>query len=68
VDPRFKQYRKKSVAFMRPYEEGEDLTRISVSPEDRPESGGMIAINPDNYADQWYVNADFVEANYELAT
>ena len=42
----FKDYRKKNVQPMRPYILGEDLSAVSVSPEDVPEEGGMIAINP----------------------
>lgn len=50
---------------MRPYIPGEDLTGISVSPENTPEEGGMIAQNPMNPKDQWYVAKDFFLANYE---
>jgi hypothetical protein len=62
-----KNYRKTAVQPMRPYEPGEDLTGISVSEEDTPEKGGMIAVNPKNPNDQWYVAKDFFESNYELA-
>jgi hypothetical protein len=50
---------------MRPYIPGEDLTGISVSKEDTPELGGMIAINASNPKDQWYVAKDFFKKNYE---
>ncbi len=60
----FKNYRKKNVQPMRPYIPGEDLTGVSVSAEDTPEEGGMIAINPANPADMWYVAKDFFQANY----
>ena len=43
----YKNYRKKNLQPMRPYIPGEDLTGVSVSPEDTPEEGGMIA--NDNY-------------------
>ncbi|MES9925982.1 MAG: hypothetical protein ABW152_18025 [Candidatus Thiodiazotropha endolucinida] len=62
----FKNYRKKGVQPMRPYIPGEDLSSVTVSDEDTPEAGGMIAMNPDNPDDQWYVAKDFFEANYEL--
>ena len=52
---------------MRPYITGEDLTGVSVSSEDTPENGGMIAVNPSNEKDKWYVAKDFFEKNYELA-
>ena len=51
---------------MRPYIPGEDMTGISVSKEDEPEEGGMIAVNPDNIADSWYVAKKFFEDNYVL--
>jgi hypothetical protein len=63
----FKNYRKKNVQPMRPYVVGEDLTGVSVSAEDTPEIGGMIAQNPNNPSDKWYVAKKFFEDNYELA-
>ncbi|MBI2240283.1 MAG: hypothetical protein HYU59_05705 [Magnetospirillum gryphiswaldense] len=63
----FKNYRKKNVQPMRPYVPGEDLSGISISAEDTPELGGMIAMNPANTSDKWYVARTFFENNYELA-
>ena len=60
----YKDYRKKNVQPMRPYVPGEDMSGVSVSPEDTPEEGGMIACNPANPADKWYVAKDFFAANY----
>jgi len=61
----FRRYARKGFAEMRPYEPGEDLTGVSVSPEDHPETGkGMIARNPDNHKDQWHVARAWFEANY----
>ncbi len=60
-------YRKKGVQPMRPYTPGENLVGISVSKEDTPEEGGMIAHNPKNPDDQWYVAKQFFEDNYEPA-
>lgn len=51
---------------MRPYVPGESLTGISVSETDTPELGGMIARNPDDHEDQWYVNHDYFEKNLVL--
>lgn len=62
----FKQYRRKGFSEMRPYIVGEDLTGISVSPQDSPEEGGMIARNPKNHLDQWYVAKKYFEDNLEL--
>lgn len=64
----FKPYRKKVVQPIRPYVPGEDLTGVSISPQDTPEAGGMIAINPDNPQDQWYISKEFFESNYEPVT
>lgn len=61
----FKNYRKKGLQPMRPYIPGEDLTSISVNKEDTPEEGGMIAVNPMNQEDRWYVAKDFFNNNYE---
>lgn len=61
----FKMYRKKNVQPMRPYIPGEDLTGISVNKEDTPELGGMIAVNPSNTEDRWYVARKFFMDNYE---
>lgn len=65
MDARFKTYRKKTQQPMRPYVPGEDLSGVSVSAEDTPELGGMIAINPQNLQDQWYIAKKFFENNYE---
>lgn len=61
---KFKLYRKKSIQPMRQYIVGEDLTGISVSDADKPEEGGMIAVNPDDPNDMWYVGKDFFNENY----
>lgn len=60
-------YRKKNLQPMRPYIEGEDLTGVSINKEDTPELGGMIAINPKNKEDKWYLAKNFFQDNYELA-
>lgn len=60
----YKNYIKKTVQPMRPYVPGEDLTGVSVSAEDTPEEGGMIAFNPNNGKDKWYVAKKFFEENY----
>jgi hypothetical protein len=63
----WKQYKRKGLSEMRPYAVGEDLTGISVSQADTPEEGGMIARNPKNHADQWYVAKKYFEDNLEPA-
>lgn len=64
----WKRYRKTATQEMRPYMPGEDLSGVSVSAEDTPGPGGMIARNSDNHADQWYVAKDFFAKNYEAVT
>lgn len=62
----FQKYRRTNIAEMRPYITGEDLTNISVSPTDNPETdNGMIARNPKNHKDQWYVARAYFEENFE---
>lgn len=66
----FKQYRRKQIAELRPYENGEILDEnISISAEDKkngsPKIGDMIARNPVNHKDQWLVAKDYFEANFE---
>jgi hypothetical protein len=59
----WKQYRRKGLSEMRPYVEGEDLTGVSVNPVDIPAVGGMIARNPVNHQDQWYVAEEYFKEN-----
>lgn len=62
----FVQYRRTNIAEMRPYVPGEDMTNISVSNTDDPETDhGMIARNPKNHSDQWYVARQYFEENFE---
>jgi hypothetical protein len=64
----FKQYKRKGLSEMRPYVLGEDLSNISVAAVDKPLTDmGMIARNPKNHADQWYVARKYFEDNLELA-
>ena len=59
-----KMYRKILLQPMRQYVVGEDLTGISVNDVDILEIGGMIAVNPLNIKDQWYIGKKFFEENY----
>ena len=64
----WKQYKRKGLSEMRSYVLGENLSAVSISPEDNPETDlGMIARNPENHADQWYVARAYFEANLEPA-
>jgi len=61
----WKQYRRTNIAEMRPYMPGEDLNEVSVSGvDDPPNDHGMIARNPENHKDQWYVARAYFEANF----
>lgn len=63
----FHKYRRISITEMRYYIKGEDMTNISVSKEDNPASDmGMIARNPKNHNDQWYVARQYFVDNFEL--
>jgi len=60
------QYKRKGLSEMRSYIKGEDLSAISVSDEDDPENDmGMVARNPNNHADQWYVARAYFNDNLE---
>lgn len=64
----FKSYPRKGSCTARPYVPGEDMSKISVSDADLslPSlDGGMIARNPDNHDDQWYINPTFFAKNYD---
>ena len=62
----FKKYRRTNIAEMRAYVPGEDLSGVSVSKVDNPEEDkGMIARNPENHDDQWYVAKKYFEDNFE---
>lgn len=63
----YKQYQRKGLSEMRPYITGEDMTSVSVSATDTPEQGGMIARNPKEHDDKWYVAKKYFEDNFELA-
>ena len=62
----FKLYQKTGLFEMRYYVEGEDLTGITVAEDMNPnEDMGMIARDPQNHSDQWYVRKAYFDANLE---
>ena len=64
----WEKYRRTGLSEMRPYLRGEDLTGISVNKEDDPANDmGMVARNPKNHEDQWYVARAYFNDNLELA-
>lgn len=58
-------YRKKVLQEMRPYTPGENMEGVSIENGVVPIEGGMIAQNPDNPLDIWYISPEFMKANYE---
>lgn len=67
----FTLYRRTGTTELRPYVEDEDLTGVSISPEDAaagsPRVGDMIARNPANHDDKWLVSEQYFANNYEPA-
>jgi hypothetical protein len=65
----FKQYRRRQIAELRLWTEGDDMARVSVSAPDKeagsPKTGDMIARNPKNHDDQWLVAAAYFSDNFE---
>ena len=65
----FRQYRRKQIAELRPYEPGEDINGVSISAPDKeagsPKAGDMIGRNPKNHADKWLVAAQYFADNFE---
>ena len=67
----FKCYRRKQIAELRPFLNGEHLSeKVSISLADKeagsPKVGDMIARNPKKHDDQWLVAKQYFEDNFEL--
>jgi len=62
----YKEFQKTGITEMRPYRLGESMDGITVSKDDYPaKDQGMIARDPKNHENRWYVNREFFEKNYE---
>lgn len=65
----FKQYRRKQIAELRPWQPSDHMLGVSVSAEDTkagsPKAGDWIARNPANHKDQWLVAAAYFADNFE---
>lgn len=61
-------YVKNTPTEMRPWQEGDNLDKVSISDADRssgsPKPGDMIAWDPKNTSDQWLVSKEYFEAYY----
>lgn len=64
MEVKFYKYLRRGWIEARPYQPGENLEGISVNKEDIPSPGGMIARNPNNHEDKWYVNPSYFSKNY----
>ena len=60
-------YVKKRAQLMRAYIPGEDLEHVGVPMGVVPELGGMIAMNPEDPEDVWYITPEFFAENYAIA-
>jgi hypothetical protein len=67
----YKKYRRKQIAELADWEQGFDMTSVSVSAVDKasgsPKIGDKIARNPKNHSDKWLVAQDYFNDNFELA-
>lgn len=65
----FQRYRRKEIAELRRYVEGEDLSQVSIGVAMRsmgsPKAGDMIARDPKHHDDQWLVSAQYFVDNFE---
>jgi len=62
----FRSYRRVNTAEMRPYILGEDMADVRIDESEDPmKDMGMIARNPKNHKDQWYVERKYFNDNYE---
>jgi hypothetical protein len=62
----FKKFRKKNLVEIRPYVEGEDLSKLSSkNVGHKPTVGDMIVRDPEKPSDQWLITAEYFAANYE---
>lgn len=64
-------YRKKGVQPMFPWSPETDMSNVSVGDDDRangsPQTGDMIAHDPENPKDEWLINEKFFTEKYEAA-
>lgn len=69
VKMKMKNYRKKNVQPMMPWEPDMSMEFVSISEADKnngsPKAGDMLAVNPNDPTDMWIVAKKFFEENYE---
>ena len=59
-------YRRTARAEMRLYVPGECLDKIGVGTGITPAQGGMVARDPSNHNDMWYIAEDYLIRNFEV--
>lgn len=65
IMPEFKKYRKSGITEMIPYIPGEVFPAgIALNPLDDISKDGMIARNPENHDDMWFVSQEYFDKNY----
>jgi len=64
----WKLYKSRAITQIRPYEVGEDLNGITMSPKHEPEMGDMICRRYDKPDDQWLISKEYFMQNYELVS
>lgn len=67
----FRWYKRKGLIEARPVRSDEDWSMISVANSDRASveylnHQGLIARNPENHADQWYIHPTYFAKHYQL--
>ena len=50
---------------LRPYVKGEPMRGIGFNQNDELKEGGMIARNPHDHTDMWYINEEYFKMNYQ---
>jgi hypothetical protein len=62
------EFVKNTIQPMTPWTEDLVMEHVSISDEDKkngsPKKGDMIAVNPNNFRDQWLISKEFFEENY----
>jgi len=64
----WEQYRRVAIAEMRPYEEGEDMTNITLNERERqeghPRAGDMVGRDPLDHSKMWLITKEYFDVNF----
>ena len=62
------QYRRVAIAELRPYEEGEDMTNITLNEREKaeghPKAGDMVARDPVDHSKMWLITKAYYDVNF----